>query len=91
MPKKWFRRKDKFLAVRFYKTRYEEIRQLTRGRVYHDAGKAQYILFAHGHEFILKDGDYIVKNRDDFEVWSEDVFESIFEIIPGQDDEGGAK
>lgn len=87
MPRKYFRRRDKFLAVKFYEDRYEYIRDFTRGRVYHDVGKGHYLLFAHGHEYILREGDYIVQNRDDFEVWTEDVFDSLFEIIPGQGDD----
>lgn len=86
MLKKYFRRRDKFVAVQFRESHFEEIRELTRGRLYHDAERNQYLLFTYGHEFIMKDGDYIVGDRSDFEVWSEDVFESLFEVVPGQDD-----
>lgn len=86
MPKKFFRRKDKFLAVQWRESRYEEIRTLTRGRLFYDSKLEQYLLFSHGQEMLMKDGDYIVENRGDFEVWSEDVFETLFEEIPGQDD-----
>lgn len=85
MPKKFFRRKDKFLAMQFRASRYEEIRELTRGRLFHDKQASRYLLFTHGHEFIMREGDYIVANNyDDYEVWSEDVFDSLFEIVPGQ-------
>ena len=90
MPRKYFRRKDKFLAAQFFSERYEELRELTRGRLYYDGKEDRYLLYTNGHDFIMKDGDYILERRhidggaSEFEVWSEDVFETLFEIVPGQ-------
>lgn len=84
MIRKYYRRRDKFLAVQFFASNYRELRELTRGRLFYDAALDRYLLFTQGHEFIMKDGDYIVEEKEVYEVWTEDVFESLFEIVPGQ-------
>lgn len=91
MPKKYFRRKDKFLAVQWSEERYEEIRKLTKGRVFYDFVDDAFVLYSHGNDVILKHGDYIVKDKDEYDVWSEDVFEALFEVVPGQDDKIGGE
>lgn len=80
MTIKHYRRRGTFMAVQFLGVEnIDEVTELAGSRVFYSYSKGMYVAFIHGQEFPLRVGDYITLERDEYNVWSQDVFETLYE------------